>query len=86
MVSNKWCTVQLLGHLYDILGTIRIYIYYPMYMKSIQIITSSFSPYCVQEIDGTVSSLLDTMGIAWRASLSMQLWCQGLRPYQSCES
>ncbi len=39
---------------------------------------SSFSPYYVQEIDGTMSSLLDTMGIAWRAKLSMQLWCQGL--------
>ena len=47
---------------------------------------SSFSPYYVQEISLTMSSLLDTMGIAWRAKLSMQLWCQGLRPYQaSCK-
>ena len=36
---------------------------------------SSFTPYYVQEISLTMSSLLDTMGIAWRASLSMQLWC-----------
>ena len=45
-------------------------------------INSSFTPYYVQEISLTMSSLLDTMGIAWRASLSMQLWCQGLRSYQ----
>ena len=46
---------------------------------------SSFSPYYVQFFAATVSSLLDTIGIAWRASLFIQALRQNLRPYQNYE-
>ena len=38
---------------------------------------SSFTPYYVQEISLTMSSLLDTMGIAWRAKLSVATLLSG---------
>ena len=41
---------------------------------------SSFTPYYVQEISLTMSSLLDTMGIAWRASLSINSGVRAFGP------